>query len=86
MGGTRIYHPVTKEHTRYALTDKWILAQKLRILTIQFIGHMKLKKQEEQNMDASVLLRSWVKIFKWEVQHGLGRKKREGNGGKISYE
>jgi hypothetical protein len=24
----------TKEHTRYALTDKWIFAQKLRILKI----------------------------------------------------
>ena len=37
MNGTRKYHPewgnpITKEHTWYALTGKWILAQKLRIL------------------------------------------------------
>ena len=36
MDRTRKYHPelgnsITKEHTWYALTDKWILAQKLRI-------------------------------------------------------
>jgi hypothetical protein len=34
MDGTRKYHPekgdpITKEHTWYALTDKWILAPKL---------------------------------------------------------
>jgi hypothetical protein len=36
MVGTRKYHPergnpITKECTQYALTDKWILAQKFRI-------------------------------------------------------
>jgi hypothetical protein len=40
--------PVTKEHTWYVLTDKWILAQKLRILNIQFTDHMKLKKKEDE--------------------------------------
>ena len=40
MDGTRKYHPecgkpITKEYTWYALTDKWILAQNLRIPTIQ---------------------------------------------------
>ena len=34
---------------RYALTDKWILAQKLRIPKNQFAEHMKLKKKEDQN-------------------------------------
>ena len=34
----------SKENTWYALTDKWILAQKLQILKIQFTDHMKLKK------------------------------------------
>jgi hypothetical protein len=52
-----ILSEVTKEHTWYALTDKWILAQKLRIPKIQFTDHMKLKKREEQSVDASVFLR-----------------------------
>jgi hypothetical protein len=39
-----------------ALTDKWILAQKFVILKIQFIDHLKLKKKENQSVDASVLL------------------------------
>jgi hypothetical protein len=61
MGGTRKYHsewgnPVTKEHTWYALTDKWISAQKLRIPEIQFTNHMKFKKKEDQSVDTSILL------------------------------
>jgi hypothetical protein len=47
----------------YALTDKWILAQKLRISKIQFTDHMRLKKKEDQNVDASVLLRKGNKIL-----------------------
>jgi hypothetical protein len=39
-----------------ALTDKWILAQKLRIPKIQFAKHMKLKK-DDQRVDTSFLLR-----------------------------
>jgi hypothetical protein len=46
----------------YALTDKWILAQKLRIPKIQFTKHMKLKKKEDRSVDASVLLRRGNKI------------------------
>ena len=61
MHGSRKYpergNSVTKEHTWYVLTDKWILAQKLRIPKIPFTDHMKLKKKEDQSMDASVLLR-----------------------------
>jgi hypothetical protein len=38
---------VTKEHTCYALTEKWKLAQKLEIPTIQFTNHMKLKKKKD---------------------------------------
>ena len=45
-----------KEHTWYALTDKWIIAQKLKIPKIQFAKHMKLKKIEEQRVDTSILL------------------------------
>ena len=41
----------------------WILSQKLRIPKIQFIDHMKLKKKEDQSVDASVLLRRGNKII-----------------------
>ena len=50
-------NPVTKEVTWYAFTDKWILAQKLRIPKIQFAKHMKLKKNEDQSVDTLPLLR-----------------------------
>jgi hypothetical protein len=76
MDGSRKYHPEcinpdTKEHTCYALTDKWILAQKLGILKIQFTDtqvtilehHMKLKKKEDQCLGASVFLRMENKIL-----------------------
>ena len=68
MDGIRKYHPewgnpVTKEHTWFALTDKWILAQKLRIPKIQFTDHMKLKGKEGQSVDASVLVRRENKIL-----------------------
>jgi hypothetical protein len=46
-------NPITKEHTWYLLTDKWILAQKLGIHNIQFTDQMKLKKKEDQSMDTS---------------------------------
>ena len=45
----------------YALTDKWILAQKFGIYKIQFTDHMKLKK-EDHNVDTLVLLRRRIKI------------------------
>ena len=61
MDGSGGYHPgrgnpITKEHTCYALTDKWILAQKLGIPKILFANHMTLKK-EDQSVDMSFLLR-----------------------------
>ena len=67
MDGSRGIHPewgnrITKELTWYALTDKWILAQKLRITKIQFAKHMKLKKKEDQSVDTSSLLRMGNKI------------------------
>jgi hypothetical protein len=43
-------NPTTKELSWYALTDKWVLAQKLRIPKIQFAKHLKLKK-EDQSVD-----------------------------------
>ena len=45
-----------------ALTDKWILVQKLRIPKIQFAKHIKLKKKEDQSVDISLLLRMGNKI------------------------
>ena len=52
-----------KEHTWYALTYKWILAQKFGIPNIQFTDCMKFKKKEEQSMGASFNLRSVNKIL-----------------------
>jgi hypothetical protein len=52
----------SQKNTRYVLTDKWILAQKLGIPKIQFTDHMKLKKKEDQSVGASVLLRREKKI------------------------
>jgi hypothetical protein len=72
MDGPGGYHPewgnpVTKEHTWYALTDKWLLAQKLRIPKIQFAKHMKLNKKEDQSVDTLFLLRMGNKILMEEV-------------------
>jgi hypothetical protein len=81
MDGSRniILSEVTKEHTWYALTDKWILGKEHGIPTKQL---MKLKRKKDQRVDASVLLTRGNKIIKgsrgWE---GLGRK-REGGGEK----
>jgi hypothetical protein len=53
MDGIRKYHPecgnpITKNpHTSYALTDKWVLVQNLRIPKIQVTDHGELKKKEE---------------------------------------
>ena len=41
----------------------WIYAQKFRISERQFIGHMQLKKKEDQCVDASGLLRRGNKIL-----------------------
>jgi hypothetical protein len=66
MDGSKGYHsewgkPITKELTWYALIDKWLLAQKLKIPKIQFTKHMKLKK-EDQSVDISFLLRMGNKM------------------------
>ena len=45
------------------ITDKWILAQKLRIPKIQFTDLMKLKKKEDQSVGALVLFRRSNKIL-----------------------
>ena len=38
---------IPKEHKWYALTDKWILSQKLRIPKIQFAKYKKIKKEDQ---------------------------------------
>jgi hypothetical protein len=58
----KLGNPITKEHSCYTFTDKWILAQKLRIPRIQFAKNMKLKKKEDQNVDTSFFLRRGNKI------------------------
>ena len=69
MDGTRKYHPewgnpITKEHTWYTLTDKWI-SSKAQNTKTQFTDQMKLKKKEDQSMDISILLRRGSK-YPWE--------------------
>jgi hypothetical protein len=53
-------------HTCYVLTDKWIVTQKLNT-THKLI---KLKKKENQSVDASVLLKRGNKI----IMEGRGRE------------
>jgi hypothetical protein len=67
-----------KMDTWYALTDKWILAQKLRIPKIEFTDHMKLKKKEDQSVGASVLLRNGNKILMGANMETKCRAKTEG--------
>ena len=55
-------NPITKEHTWYAVNDKWILVQKFRIPKIQLAKHMKLKKKEDQSVDTSFPHRMGNKI------------------------
>ena len=74
---------MTKEHTWYVLTDKWILGKRPGIPTIQLTDHTKLKKKENQSVDASVLLRRWIKIIMgrrvWErLGRNRGRGKKRG--------
>jgi hypothetical protein len=51
-----------------ALTDKWILAQKLQITRVQFTDHMKLNKKEDQSVGASVLLKRRTKCSQEKIQ------------------
>ena len=52
----------SQRNSQYVLTDKWILAQKLRIPMIQSAKHKKIKKKEDQHVDTSLLLRIGNKI------------------------
>jgi hypothetical protein len=57
-----ILNEVTQSQKNTHIYNKWILAQKLRILKIQFAKHIKLKKKEDQSMDTLILLRRGNKI------------------------
>ena len=66
MDGTRKCHPergnpITKDHTWYALINKWKLAQKPKINKLQFTQHRKLKKKEDLSDGALVPLRKGTK-------------------------
>ena len=52
----------SQKNTQYALTEKWVLAQKLGTPNIQFTHHMTLKKKKDDRVDTSVLLRRGNKI------------------------
>ena len=83
MDGPGGHHPewgntITKELTWYAVTNKWILAQKLRIPKIQFAKHMKLKKKEDQSVDTLFLLRMGNKIPMERVTETKFRADMEG--------
>jgi hypothetical protein len=66
MDGTE--NILIKEHTRYILRDKWILAQKLGIPKIQFTNQMKLKKKEDQSIDIWSFLEGGTKYPLEEIQ------------------
>jgi hypothetical protein len=68
-----VRYPNHKENTWYALSENWILAQKLRIPKTQFTDHMRLKKKEDQSVDMLVLLRRGNKILmgaNMEIKYG----------------
>jgi hypothetical protein len=74
MDRPRKYHPewgnlITDEYTWYVLTDKWILAQKLRTTKIQFSYHMELKKKEDQSVDTSSFLERETKEFAYLTKY-----------------
>ena len=76
MDQTRKYHPVLdnpvkKEYICYVLTDKLLIARKLRKPTIQLTNHMKLKKKEDHSVHVSVILREGKKT----VIGGRARKR-----------
>ena len=64
-----------------SLTDKWILGKESKIPKIQLTDHMKLKRKEDQRVDASVLLRRGNNIIK-ESRQWEGPRKKRGERGK----
>jgi len=67
MEWTRKYHPewgnsIIENPTWHALTDRWILAQKLKWPKIQSMYHMKLKKKDGKMQMLHSFLKGWTKI------------------------
>jgi hypothetical protein len=79
---SEVTNSVTKEHTWYVLTDKRILGKECGIPTIQLTDHIKLKRKEDQRMDASVLLRRGTIYFKGSKSGRDLRGREEGEGKK----
>jgi hypothetical protein len=63
----------------------WRLDQKLRISTVQFTDHVKLKKNKDQSVDASILLRRKNKIITGgRGREGPGREREGGRGREVA--
>jgi hypothetical protein len=72
-------NPIRKDHTCYAHSDKWLLAQKLKISKIQFAKkNMKLENKEDQSLDIWLLLRKGNKIPMERVTETKFRVKMNG--------
>ena len=57
-----------KEYAWYALTDKWILAQKHGLTKTHFTYQMMAKKEEKQDMDTLILHRGWITIPTGDIE------------------
>jgi hypothetical protein len=51
----------------YVLTDKWVLAQKLKITRIKFTDHMNLNNKEDESVGVSDLLRRRTKYSQEQI-------------------
>ena len=67
------------------LIDKWILAPKLRIVTIQSKNQMKLNKKEDQGVGASILHSRGNKIITEGREKEEGERRGRGKGSRIRY-
>lgn len=56
------------------LTDRWILGKELGIPTIQLTDYMKLRRKEDQSVNASVLLIRGNNIIKESRQWAGGER------------
>jgi len=74
-------NPVTKEHTWYVLSDKWILGQKFRMPNIKFTDHMKLKKKKTKMWMLQSFLEGGTKYRKKYRNKEWSRVWRKGHPG-----
>ena len=74
-------------HDMYTMIRTWILHQKVGIPKVQLPEYMKLKKNEDHNVNASVLLEEGIK-YSWEVNSGreFGGREEAGKVGRIRYD